>query len=547
MVDLPASVFARTDRTLRVWFSAGGSTFTLVSPDRPIAAAPFALQAQEAANAGTLAGYAPGSKSGNVPVSNGSLNADLSADLLDGYHAGNVSGSVPLSNGSLNADLSADLLDGYHAGNVSGNVALSNGTRNTDLNADLLDGYHAGNASGNVPLSNGTRNANLDADLLDGLHAVLVADVLHRAAPPQANTVTSPASSANRAGGSSITIGVDGFPVVAYSVGYDTDLNVLHCGDAACTAGSTVTTVDATGDVGWQPSITIGADGLPIISYRDNTNAALKVLHCGNAACTAGNADAIVDSGNDVGRYSSIAIGADGLPVIAYYDWDEMSLKVLHCEDVTCTSGNTATKVDSLDVGRFSSIALGADGLPVVSYWDGSSNLKVLHCGDATCETGNTTTVIETPSDDGQSTSIAIGADGLPVVSHWADGGDNLMVVHCGNVACTGDNTVTAADTAGDVGSYSSITVGADGLPVVSYMDRTGGIEHLKVLHCGNTACSAGNMSVTVDTEPYTGHSSAITIGADGLPVVSYFDYGHGSLNVLHCANAFCTPYWRRR
>ena len=56
MTALPASAFSSASRNLRVWFSSNGSAFTLLSPDRRIAAAPYALQAQEAANADTLDG-----------------------------------------------------------------------------------------------------------------------------------------------------------------------------------------------------------------------------------------------------------------------------------------------------------------------------------------------------------------------------------------------------------------------------------------------------------------------------------------------------------
>jgi hypothetical protein len=35
----------------------------------------------------------------------------------------------------------ADTLDGYHAGNASGNIPISNGTVNTNLNADTVDGF----------------------------------------------------------------------------------------------------------------------------------------------------------------------------------------------------------------------------------------------------------------------------------------------------------------------------------------------------------------------------------------------------------------------
>jgi len=51
---LSPTVFDGTDRYLRVWFSSDGSTFDLLSPDRQVAAVPYALQAEEAANADTL-------------------------------------------------------------------------------------------------------------------------------------------------------------------------------------------------------------------------------------------------------------------------------------------------------------------------------------------------------------------------------------------------------------------------------------------------------------------------------------------------------------
>ena len=60
-------------------------------------------------------------------------------------------------------------------------------------------------------------------------------------------------------------------------------------------------TLDSTGDVGQYTSITIGADGLGLISYYDATNGDLKVAHCSNAACSTATT-ATLDSTGDVGR-----------------------------------------------------------------------------------------------------------------------------------------------------------------------------------------------------------------------------------------------------
>ncbi len=53
---LTANVFSQPDRYLRVWFSSDNSTFDQLTPDTRIAAVPYALQAQEAADADTVDG-----------------------------------------------------------------------------------------------------------------------------------------------------------------------------------------------------------------------------------------------------------------------------------------------------------------------------------------------------------------------------------------------------------------------------------------------------------------------------------------------------------
>jgi len=66
--------------------------------------------------------------------------------------------------------------------------------------------------------------------------------------------------------------------------------------------------VDSTGDVGAHNSITIGIDGLPVISYYDYTNGNLKVVKCGNPSCSAVNAIVTLDSTGDVGLFTSITM-----------------------------------------------------------------------------------------------------------------------------------------------------------------------------------------------------------------------------------------------
>jgi len=90
MTALPASAFDGAERYLRVWFSSDGSSFDLLSPDRRIAAAPYALQAEEAANSATAG----------------------DADTVDGQHASafTLAGTSWSLTGNAGTDPAVDFL-----------------------------------------------------------------------------------------------------------------------------------------------------------------------------------------------------------------------------------------------------------------------------------------------------------------------------------------------------------------------------------------------------------------------------------------------------
>ena len=308
-----------------------------------------------------------------------------------------------------------------------------------------------------------------------------------------------------------------------------------------------ITPVDSGGFVGGFTSITIGTDGLPVISYRDYVNQDLKVAKCGNVSCSSGNTLTTVDSAGEVGFFTSIAIGTDGLPMISYYDLTNGDLKLAHCGNSSCSAGNTITTLDSVgDVGEYTSITIGTDGLPIINYqYVTGGNLKVAKCGNVSCSSGNLLTTVDYVDDVGDDSSITIGIDGLPIISYFDKTNNDLKVIKCGNSSCSAGNTITTLDYTGSVGEYTSITIGPDGLPIISYRDNTN--LHLKVAHCGNSSCSAGNTITTLDSSPSVGYYTSITIGTDGLPIVSYLDDLNGNLKVTKCGSILCIPNWIRR
>jgi hypothetical protein len=413
-------------------------------------------------------------------------------------------------------------------------------------------------AMGAAPLqiASTTMVTNLNSEMVAGKK---LADLDSRYAPvpvrvPRTNPLNTVDSVGDVGQFTSITVGTDGFPVISYYDSTNANLKVAKCGDASCTPELvTLNLVDAAGDVAIFTSITIGTDGFPVISYCDFTNGTLKVAKCGTALCTPSSATLnTVDSGSDVGLYTSITIGTDGFPVISYYDYTNVNLKVAKCGDSSCTPAFVALNtVDSVgNVGLHTSITIGTDGFPVISYYDyTNANLKVAKCGDSSCMPGLVTlNTVDAAGDVGQFASITIGTDGFPVISYHDSTNANLKVAKCGDSLCTpASATVNTVDSsAGNVGRYTSITIGTDGFPIISYLDTEDGA--LNVAKCGDISCTPALVTMkTVDSGAFVGQYSSISIGTDGLPVISYYDIDNGDLKVAKCANPFCLNNWTRR
>jgi hypothetical protein len=186
--------------------------------------------------------------------------------------------------------------------------------------------------------------------------------------------------------GTSITIGADGLGLISYR-GAAYNLMLAHCEGGPMTCDwSTQTSLD-NHQVGPYPSIAIGVDGLGLISYTtDDLPPSLKVSHCSNLTCTSGQGSTLEWALDGSYDYTAITIGADGLGLISYYDATNQDLKVAHCSDVTCASAACSTLDSTGDVGLYASVTIGTDGLPLISYYDATNrDLKVVHCSNTLC------------------------------------------------------------------------------------------------------------------------------------------------------------------
>jgi len=418
---------------------------------------------------------------------------------------------------------------------LGGNVVI---TGETELEGKLLDINDDAGSSGQVLSS-----TMLGIDWVDAITP-----------KPHNNILTDVDSTAGLDSSfTSITVAPDGFPVISYrdDTGSTTpaNLKVAKCGNATCSSGNTFSTVVTSFLSG--PAIAISTEGLPLISYGE-IGQGLQVVKCGNAACSSGNTINTVDS--STARDTSIAIGTDGLPVISY--GTSVSgigkLKVAKCGNATCSSGSpTLTIIDSVGVvGRDSSIAIGHDRFPVISYVDDTNGaLKVAKCGNESCSSGSPTLTIVDPGPGilvGIENSIAVAPDGFPVISYIDFNNRDLKVAKCTNASCTAFSITIVDATAISRPLETSIAIGKDGFPIISYghQDPTVG-QGMRVAKCLDASCSTF-LIIVVDS-PNTASDTSITMGTDWLPIISYTDRDSSGdiVKVAKCATPECLPYRR--
>jgi hypothetical protein len=190
------------------------------------------------------------------------------------------------------------------------------------------------------------------------------------------------------------------------------------------------------------------------------------------------------------------------------------------------------------DVGGFTSIAIGLDGNPIISHYDATNgDLKVAACTNPTCTTSTTITAIDTTGDVGGFTSIAIGLDGNPIISYYDVTNGDLKVAACTNPTCT-TSTTSTLDSIGDVGWHTSIIIGLDGNPIISYYDWDN--RDLMVAACTNPTCTTAT-TATLDTNGDVGYFTSIAIGTNGNPIISHYDATSGDLKIAACYDPTCT------
>jgi hypothetical protein len=369
------------------------------------------------------------------------------------------------------------------------------------------------------------------------------------------NIISTPHPGQTSAVYSSLVLDGAGNPVVSYTEIVNDDLKLLHCNDPFCVGGDeSITTPDSFGFISFHTSLALDLAGNPVIAYFSsipppNFFQGLTVMHCDDPNCSSG-AETIthVDSGTT--SEHSLQLNSAGLPVVAYKRFGE-GLKLLSCDEPDCSTGNTISVIAT--AGSNPSLVLDEFGHPVVAFIEevdaNTQELRVLHCGSADCTSGNTLSAPDaTNLRDTIAVEIVLDSSGNPTVSYYdGDVGvgppfdGNLRLLTCGDSDCSTGNSIAVPDGPGDVAWQLALALDASDNPIVAYTIDAG--EELRVLHCGNPACTTGNVISAPDQDGLSYGQVSLVLDAAGNPVVTYQDATKATLSLLHCGDPNCEFY----
>ena len=218
--------------------------------------------------------------------------------------------------------------------------------------------------------------------------------------------------------------------------------------------------------------------------------------------------------------------------------------KILRCSGSTvCTP--TAPEIDTVTAPTvtYNNTSLtcnnGYTYAVVASNSGGDSAISSRAAAALACPS-STSIVYGDASSGGSQSSIIIGADGFPVVV-YASTGYRLKILKCGNTSCSAGNIVR---TPSNEAIYHSIAIGTDNNPVIAYTEAPYPNNYLKVGHCIDASCSNWNVSI-VDSGSgdFTGYYPTITKSSSGLPMIGYYQQPgqNQNLKFAQCANNDCS------
>jgi len=262
--------------------------------------------------------------------------------------------------------------------------------------------------------------------------------------------------------------------------------------------------IESENDAGQYSSIAVDSGDFVHIAYYDETQSAL--MHAYN---TLGSwIVSTRDNSGDVGKYASIAVDSNDFVHIAYYDATNQDLKYANN---TLGTWTTSVLDSSGNVGLWTSIAVDSNDFVHIAYYD-ATNQDLKYANNTLGTWG--TEMIDSSGDVGKYTSIA--TDGCCRVHISYYDATNQDLKYATNALGPWDQSPLDSD--GDVGKYTSIAINETEVLFISYYDATN--QGLKFA----TDASGSWTKIMVDGGGNTGMYTSICIGTDEEPHISYYN-----------------------
>jgi putative cofactor-binding repeat protein len=272
--------------------------------------------------------------------------------------------------------------------------------------------------------------------------------------------------------------------------------------------------VDSTDNVGYYSSIALDSNGTPHIAYSDMSNWNLKYASWSGSEW----AIQVVDSLERVNTFASmapsLAIDSSDNPHISYVDDENANLKYASW---TGSAWSIQTVDSQGNVGGYTSLKLDSFDKPHISY-QANYDLKYASWTGFQWE-------IQTIDSDGYVgffCSLSLDFNETPRISYCDTTNINSSNVVLKFAAWTSSGwNIQIVDSTGDVGRFDSLALDSSGNAHISYHDGMNGY-----LKYASQTGSTWNIQV-VDVEGETGNvglSTSLALDSKDLPHISYID-----------------------
>jgi hypothetical protein len=322
----------------------------------------------------------------------------------------------------------------------------------------------------------------------------------------------------------------DGWPRLTYYASNDNGDFVLNYATQG-PAGWTIETADPSGaDMGDNSDLVIDAGGIASVSYWDYDTANLRYAR---RAAAGGWTQQTVASSQDVGEYNSIALDPTGLPRIAY-SYTNSSTYVSQLRLASRSSGGvwSATEVvdNTADVGYYCSTAIDAAGRVHVAYYDWDNG--TLKYAMRTGTTWTREVVDESGYDQGEYASLVLDAAGNPCIAYVDGAEGHLKFARKSGGAWA----IQPVDASPNVGEFASLAIGGDGRVAIAYLDA----DNVTVKLARQLA--SGEWSTSTVTDPGSAAGPMRLRLAGGATRLAYMDARDESMRYLSCASTLDVP-----